>query len=155
MSGWIMRTRKKLLKLIAKQIPGCNVRVHILRMCGYEIGEKVYIGEDLLIIDDLDDSQLTLKIGDRSAVSPRVTFVMHSQPNDSRTVPYVTSHKGPITIGADAWIGTGAVILPNINVGEGAVVGANSVVTRDVPPYTIVGGVPAHHIKNVDVPWEH
>lgn len=155
MSGWIMRTRKKLLKLIAKQIPGCNVRVHILRMCGYEIGEKVYIGEDLLIIDDLDDSQLTLKIGDRSAVSPRVTFVMHSQPNDSRTVPYVNSHKGPITIGADAWIGTGAVILPNINVGEGAVVGANSVVTRDVPPYTIVGGVPAHHIKNVDVPWEH
>ena len=154
MSSWMMRTRKKLLKLIAKQIPGCNVRVRLLRMCGYEIGEKVYIGEDLLIVDDLDDTQLTLKIGDRSAISPRVTFVMHSQPNEARTVPYVNSHTGPITIGADAWIGTGAVILPNIIVGEGAVVGANSVIIKDVPPYTVVGGVPAHHIKDVDVPWK-
>ena len=154
MSGWVFRTRKKLLKLIAKQIPGCNVRVRLLRMCGYEIGENVYIGEDLLVIDDLDESQCTLKIGDRSAVSPRVTFVMHSQPNDARIVPYVNSHKGSITVGADAWIGTGAVILPNITIGEGAVVGANSVVIRDVLPYTVVGGVPAHHIKNVDVPWE-
>ena len=155
MSGRMLQIKKKFLKLIAKQIPGCNVRVRLLRMCRYEIGEKVYIGEDLLIIDDLDDSQLTLKIGDRSAVSPRVTFVMNSQPNDARIVPYVNSHKGPITIGSDAWIGTGAVILPNITIGDGAVVGANSVVIRDVPPYTIVGGVPAHHIKNVDVPWEH
>ena len=48
---------------------------------------------------------------------------------------------------------TGAVILPDVTVGEGAVVGANSVVTRDVAPYTVVGGVPAHHIKEVDVPW--
>lgn len=155
MSGRMLQIKKKFLKLIAKQIPGCNVRVRLLRMCGYEIGEQVYIGEDMLVIDDLDDSQLTLKIGDRAAISPRVTFVMHSQPNDARTVPYVNSHKGSITIGADAWIGTGAVILPNITIGDGAVVGANSVVIRDVPPYTIVGGVPAHHIKNVDVPWEH
>jgi len=155
MSGRMLQIKKKFLKFIAKQIPGCNVRVRLLRMCGYEIGEQVYIGEDLLVIDDLDDSQLTLKIGDRAAISPRVTFVMHSQPNDARTVPYVNSHKGPITIGADAWIGTGAVLLPNITVGEGAVVGANSVVIRDVLPYTIVGGVPAHHIKDVDVPWEH
>ena len=71
--------------------------------------------------------------------------------------PYLTlnSHKGSIIVDSDAWIGTGAVILPNVTVGEGAVVGANSVVTKNVAPYTVVGGVPAHEIKQVNVPWYH
>jgi len=150
-----MKIKKKLLKLIAKQIPGRGLRISLLRMCGYVIGNSVYIGEDIIIIDDLDDTQLqfNLSIGDRAAISPRVTFVLHTQPNESRIVPYVNSHKGPITIDSDAWIGTGAVILPNITIGEGAVVGANSVVTKNVAPYTVVGGVPAHEIKQVNVPW--
>jgi len=152
-----MRIKKKLLKLIAKQLPGAGLRIYLLRMCGYIIGDNVYIGEDFIIIDDLDDSdkRFNLCIGDRVAISPRVTFVMHTQPNESRIVPYVNSHKGSITIGADAWIGTGAVILPNVIIGEGAVVGANSVVTKDVAPYIVVGGIPAHKIKEVNVPWNH
>ena len=152
-----MDVKKKLLKLIAKQIPGRNLRIRLFRMCGYVIGDLVYIGEDCIIIDDLGDSssEFNLTIGDRAAISPRVTFVLHTQPNDARTVPYVNSHKGSITVCADAWIGTGAVILPNVTIGEGAVVGANSVVTKSVPPYTVVGGVPARKIKDVDVPWKH
>jgi acetyltransferase-like isoleucine patch superfamily enzyme len=152
-----MKLKKKLLKLIAKQIPGCGLRIRLLRMCGYVIGNSVYIGEDVIIIDDLSDTQFkfNLSIGDRVAISPRVTFVLHTQPNESRIVPYVNSHKGSIIIESDAWIGTGAVILPNVNIGEGAVVGANSVVTKNVDPYTVVGGVPAHKIKEVNVPWNH
>ena len=50
-------------------------------------------------------------------------------------------------IGHDVWIGTNAIILPWVNVGNGAVIGAGSVVTKDVPPYAIVGGVPAKVIK--------
>lgn len=150
----LLRIKKKLLKLVAKQLPGCGLRIRLLRMCGYEIGESVYIGEDFIIIDDLDETQLRLAIGDRASISPRVTFVMHTQPNESRIVPYVNSHTGSIVIESDAWIGTGAVILPNVTIGEGAVVGANSVVTRSVAPYTVVGGVPARKIKDVNVPWK-
>lgn len=150
----LLRIKKKLLKLIAKQLPGCGLRIRLLRMCGYEIGESVYIGEDFIIIDDLDETQLRLAIGDRASISPRVTFVMHTQPNESRIVPYVNSHTGSIVIESDAWIGTGVVILPNVTIGEGAVVGANSVVTRSVAPYTVVGGVPARKIKDVNVPWK-
>jgi len=150
-----MNVKKKLLKLIAKQLPGCGNRIRLLRMCGYVIGDEVYLGEDFIIIDDLYESEFkfNLSIGDRAAISPRVTFVLHTQPNESRIVPYVNSHRGSITIESDAWIGTGAVILPNVTIGEGAVVGANSVVTKSVARYTVVGGVPAHFIKNVDVPW--
>ena len=148
-----MKIKKKLLKLIAKHLPGCGLRISLLRMCGYVIGNSVYIGEDNIIIDDLSDTQFNLSIGDRASISPRVTFVLHTQPNESRIVPYVNSHKGSITIDSDAWIGTGAVILPNVTIGEGAVGGANSVVTKSVAPYTVVGGVPAHKIKEVIVPW--
>lgn len=52
-----------------------------------------------------------------------------------------------VTIGHDVWIGHGAIILPGISVGIGAVVAAGAVVSRDVPPYTIVGGVPARPIR--------
>ncbi|HUI90879.1 MAG TPA: acyltransferase [Chitinivibrionales bacterium] len=149
----IIAFRKKLLKLTAKHIPGNGLRIFLLRMCGYRIGRMAYVGEDIIIIDDLGDASANLSIGDRAAVSPRVTFVLHTQPNNSRIVPYVNSRKGPIAVGQDAWIGTGAVILPDVTIGQGAVVGANAVVTRPVPPFTVVGGVPAVKIKNVEVPW--
>jgi acetyltransferase-like isoleucine patch superfamily enzyme len=53
----------------------------------------------------------------------------------------------PILIGRDVWIGRGSCILPGVTIGEGAVIGANSVVTRDVPDFAIAGGVPAKVIK--------
>ncbi len=53
----------------------------------------------------------------------------------------------PIKIGNDVWIGRGCCILPGVSIGDGAVIGANSVVTKDVPPYVIVAGVPATRIK--------
>ena len=52
-----------------------------------------------------------------------------------------------VTIGHDVWIGTRAIVLDGITVGNGAVIAANSVVTKDVPPYAIVAGVPAKIIK--------
>lgn len=55
--------------------------------------------------------------------------------------------KGGITIGNDVWIGYEAVIMSGVTIGDGAVVGTRAVVTKDVPPYTIVGGVPAKTIK--------
>ena len=56
-------------------------------------------------------------------------------------------NKGDIVIGNDVWIGYEAVILAGVTVGDGAVIGARAMVTKDVPPYTIVGGVPAHPIR--------
>jgi len=112
------------------------------------------MGEDLIIIDDMSDPQNYLFIGDRVSISPRVTFVIHSAPNESRIRPFNNEKKGPIVIKADAWIGTGSVILPFVEIGEGAVVGANSVVLKNVPDYTVVAGVPARPIKKVIVPWK-
>ena len=61
--------------------------------------------------------------------------------------PHSTSSKGPVTIGNDVWIGDGASILSGVTVGDGAVIGACAVVSKDVPPYTIVAGNPARVIR--------
>lgn len=53
----------------------------------------------------------------------------------------------PITIGHDVWIGTRAIVLDGVRVGDGAIIAANAVVTKDVPPYAIVGGIPAKVIR--------
>jgi len=153
MSNKLLKIRKKFFKLFAKFAPGNDVRVWLLRHCNYGIGKDVYIGEDTIIIDDLEDPNNKITLGDRVSVAPRVTFVLHSAPNESRIRPYVKEVKGNIVVKQDAWIGTGSVILPNVVIGEGAVVGSNAVVTRDVPEYTIVGGVPAKPIKRFNVPW--
>ena len=56
-------------------------------------------------------------------------------------------HKGDIVIGNNVWIGYEAVILAGVTIGDGAIIGTRAVVTKDVPPYTIVGGVPAKPIR--------
>lgn len=133
-------------------MPGYQLRAALLRWCGYAVGKDAYIGEDLIIIDELDDQGI-ITIGDRAAVSPRVTLVVSSRPNFSRIAPYAPVEHGPIIIENDAWIGTGVIILPNTRIGEGAIVGANSVVSQDVRPYTLVAGCPARVIRKVAVPW--
>lgn len=143
---------KKMLKLLAKQMPGHAVRSRLLRWAGYWVGRETFIGEDLIIVDELRDRGM-VSIGNRVAIAPRVTLVVSSSPNSSRIWPYVATQHEPIRIDDDAWIGTGAVVLPGITIGQGAVVGANAVVRGDVNPYTIVAGLPARYIGSVQVPW--
>lgn len=66
---------------------------------------------------------------------------------DKKNVAQSWDNKGNIIIGNDVWIGYEAVILAGVSIGDGAIIGTRAVVTKDVPPYTIVGGVPAKPIK--------
>lgn len=143
---------KKVYKALAKMPIGYKKRIWLLRRCNYEIGKDVFIGEDLIIVDDYEDEENRLFIGDGVAISPRVTIVLYAVPNWSKLKDIVGYKKGAIIIEKDAWIGTGAVILPQVTIGEGAIIGANSLVHRDVPSFTVVGGVPAKYITKVEMP---
>ena len=66
---------------------------------------------------------------------------------EKKEVTQAWDNKGDIIVGNDVWIGYEAVILAGVHIGDGAVIGTRAVVTKDVPPYTIVGGVPAKPIK--------
>ncbi len=66
---------------------------------------------------------------------------------DIKNVASAWDNKGDIVVGNDVWIGYEAVILSGVHIGDGAIIGARAVVTKDVSPYTVVGGVPAKEIK--------
>lgn len=66
---------------------------------------------------------------------------------EGKNVADAWDNKGDIALGNDVWIGYEAVILAGVTIGDGAIIGARAVVTRDVPPYAIVGGVPARLIR--------
>ncbi|GKX67196.1 CatB-related O-acetyltransferase [Inconstantimicrobium mannanitabidum] len=67
--------------------------------------------------------------------------------DSSMNVTEAWDNRGDIVIGNDVWIGYEAVIMPGVHIGDGAIIGTRAVVTKDVPPYAIVGGVPAKVIK--------
>lgn len=126
-------------------------RLTLLRWCGVRIGRDVYIADDFIIVEELAGTdQVTL--GDRVSIAPRVTVVTSSHANHSRIRVVASTARGPVTIEDDAWIGAGAVILPGVRIGRGAVVGANSVVTEDVPPLTVVAGLPARPVRQLPPP---
>ena len=120
-----------------------------------EIGTGAY-GE-LNVVDFGGDCKLTIK--NYVSVAQHVTFILNadhytnhisSYPFKVKTLHIASSEsfgKGSIIIDDDVWIGYGATILSGVHIGQGAVVAAGAVVTSDVPPYAIVGGVPAKVIK--------
>lgn len=105
-----------------------------------EIGNGTYLNRNTLII-----AEHCVKIGRDCKISWNVT-IMDSDlhPLSPTTVKHKT-----VTIKNKAWIGCHSIILKGVTVGEGAIVAAGSVVTHDVPPYAIVGGVPARYIGDV------
>lgn len=99
-----------------------------------------------------------LTIGNYCSIAPEVVFLVdgeHSYKNIS-TYPFATRYfhknidtksKGSITIDDDVWIGYRATILSGVHIGKGAVIGAGALVTSNIPPYAIVGGVPSKVLK--------
>jgi len=142
---WPPPWRRWWLRRFGAQI-GRGARVHRCHLINLDasgfgalrIGQEAHVGPESLL--DLAD---TLSIGDRATLSPRVVVLTHADPGESRARERFPRRTGPVVIGADAWIGASATILLGVHVGEGAVVGAASLVRDDVPAMAVVAGIPA------------
>ncbi|MFC3809468.1 acyltransferase [Lacihabitans lacunae] len=109
-----------------------------------EIGENSFIGS-FTVLGINERITIGKNVMISQTVSIRDTDHVFKNCNTPMIQQGITT--SPITIEEDVWIGYGAVITKGVNIGKGAIVGANAVVTKDVPPYAIVGGVPAKIIK--------
>lgn len=122
---------------------------------------KVHVGQQtygtLRVYNNSDD--YGLYIGNYCSIGPQVVFIVASDHPLDRvsTYPfrvmiiksqrYESISKGDIVIDDDVWIGYNAIILSGVHIGQGAVIAANSIITKDVPPYAVVAGNPAKIIK--------
>ncbi len=113
-----------------------------------DFGKNITIGKDVFINSGCHfQDQGGITIGDGSLIGHNVVLatVNHDlNPENNRK-----NHYAPITIGNHVWIGSNATILPGVTIGDWAVVAAGAVVTKDVPPYTVVGGVPAKVLRMI------
>jgi serine acetyltransferase len=142
---------RKVLRWLGAHHPDNRTRKLFFTMTGVEIGEGTNITPGLIVNDDYSG---LCRIGARVSIATNVTLVVDSNPNNSQlgAEPYVKEHlikTAPVIIEDDVWLGTNAVVLPGVRVGRGAVVGAGAVVTRDVPPFTVVAGAPARPIRTL------
>ncbi|HSM56483.1 MAG TPA: acyltransferase [Candidatus Sulfomarinibacteraceae bacterium] len=114
---------------------------------GIKIGRDSLVGEYSVI-----RGQGGVEIGDRVYTSPFTQIIAVNHVFDDPARPFVEqgiTAEG-IVIEDDVWLGAGAIITDGVRVGRGAVVAAGAVVTKDVPPHTVVGGVPARVLKEID-----
>lgn len=120
---------------------GRGVAVH---MGCFVTGRRIAIGDHTVINRRCHlDGRRSLSIGRNVSISPECYIVTLDHRTDS---PDFATVEGPVAIGDYAWIGARAMILPGVELGEGAVAGAGAVVTKSVPPYAVVAGVPAKPI---------
>ena len=122
-----------------------------------EVGVKTYGG--LFVINQTQNKDIKLRIGHYCSIANGVSFILAGEHNRDTlsTFPYKAKvinpgskeagSKGNIIVQDDVWIGSNSTILSGVTIGQGAIVAAHSLVSKDVPPYAIVGGVPARIIK--------
>lgn len=84
---------------------------------------------------------------DAVAVQLHLSHLFDEWELDAKTICDAWANKGDTVIGSDVWIGYESVIMPGVKIGDGAIIGTRAVATKDVPPYTIVGGVPSKPIR--------
>jgi maltose O-acetyltransferase len=140
----------KFARFLAAHFPLNAVRIMGLRLCGFKVGKKVYIGSRLTLTMFNAKTNCDLEIGQRVSMAPNVTLILASDANWSRLSRHFEPIEGKIIIEEDCWLGANAVILPNVRIGKMSIVAAGAVVTKDVPPYTVVAGVPAKTIKQIE-----
>ena len=150
---------------------GKNVNINALSKKGISFGNNVTIrdntiiecsgvirnlGEGLIIEDNVGVSQNCLiavrgniRIGFNTILGPGVSIFSENHKFDRLDIPIVSQGeiREDVNIGSDVWIGSGSIILSGVHIGDHSIIAAGSVVNRNVPDYTIVGGCPAKVIK--------
>ena len=139
--------RKELLKkLLGKTKENFLIEQPFICDYGYniEIGENFYSNHNLTILDGNK-----VKFGDNVFIAPNCSFYTAGHPLNAETRNKGLEYAKPIEIGNNVWIGGNVIVLPGVKIGDNAVVGAGSVVNKDIPANVVAVGNPCKVIKNI------
>lgn len=137
----------RFVKLIAYNYTDARIRKLYMARLGVVMGENTYGNLGMKIVSN--DFENKLFIGNNVSIAPNVTFICESSANNGKEIndiPYVKdklTKNGEINIDDEVWIGANVTILQGVSIGRCSIVGAGSVVTKDVPAYCVVVGNPA------------
>lgn len=145
------RVRTAIYRAVGARIGTGSLVLGSIHMCGFgRFWERLTVGQYCLVNAPLYlDLNAPITVEDWVAIGDHVRLITTGHEMscpDKRCGAFLPA---PIVLERGCWIGSGATILPGVTVGRGAVVGAGAVVTRDVPPHTLVGGVPAKVIRDL------
>lgn len=140
--------RRVILDAFARNIPSPRAAVRFHRWKGIMIGQQVYIGPRVAF--DLIYPEL-ITIEDNVSIGMDALIFAHANPTNSMELEmnHYPRRTARVVIKKGAWIAPGTIILPGVTINENAVAGAGSIVTKDVPPYTVVAGNPAKMIRKL------
>ena len=145
--------------VVINKIPSRHIRKWFYQLMGAKIGKhtfpcrrvEVLLPKGLVLHDRVAvgwsaelDARGGIEIGHDTNISSHAKLITGSHDIDD---PEFTADFKPIKVGHHCWIGTEAIVLQGITIGDGAVVAAGAVVTKDVPPFEMWGGTPAHYIR--------
>lgn len=133
-----------LSELLGSCGPGCVIRPPFFCDYGYNIriGRGVFLNFNCVLLD-----VTSIEIGDQTQIGPAVQIYAADHPRDPAARRANLESGRPVRIGANVWIGGGAIILPGVTIGDDAIIGAGSIVTGNVPSGSTVAGNPARPLR--------
>lgn len=139
-------SRRILQELFGALGESCTVNPAFWCDYGYNItvGQNFYANYNCVILDCAP-----VTFGDNVFVAPNCGFYTAGHPLDAATRNALLEYAHPITVEDDVWIGGNVVVLPGVTIGRGSVIGAGSVVNRDIPPNTLAAGNPCRPIRTI------
>ncbi len=145
---------KRIKRFLAMYFPQAGIRRRFWIETNVELGEGTYLNPNVTVADDYMSDRVLLKLGCNCSIAPGVVFAPYSAHNNSKTLRNMgvlddLEGDAPIEIGDDVWIGANSTVLPGVTIGSCSIIGANSLVNRDIPPFSLAYGVPARVVKSL------
>lgn len=143
-----MKKRNEILKSLLAQVgENCYVEPPLHANWGKNthFGNNVYANFNLTLVDDTD-----IFVGDNVMFGPNVTLATAGHPINPELRIKAAQFNIPITIGNNVWLGAGVIVMPGVNIGDNSVIGAGSVVTKDIPANVVAVGNPCRVMREIN-----
>lgn len=145
---------KRFKRFLAMYFPDARIRRKYWIETNVKLGEKTFLNPNVIVTDDYSGDDILLEIGSNCSIAPGVVFAPICTHNNSKILRELGilkdyEKRDKIIVGDDVWIGANSTILGGVKIGKCCIIGANSLVNKDIPDYSLAYGSPIRVIKDI------